>query len=161
MRSQTHSAKPSEVEKKWILIDAEGLVLGRMAAIVRLVGERSGWGKRALPRGHGLGLAHWYSHFGYFAEVAEVSVAADGAVKVHKLWMVADVGSPIVNPAGAEQQSTWYRWVELRRAQAVASATHRAIVRCLSPDRTDGQVALGSQHIAHGTPAHGCQRAAR
>ncbi len=31
---RTHSAKPSEVQKKWFLIDAEGIVLGRMAAIV-------------------------------------------------------------------------------------------------------------------------------
>ena len=30
----TFSQKPAEVEKKWILIDAEGVVLGRMAAIV-------------------------------------------------------------------------------------------------------------------------------
>ncbi len=30
----TYSAKPSEIEKKWHLIDAEGLVLGRLAAIV-------------------------------------------------------------------------------------------------------------------------------
>jgi len=31
---KTYSAKPSEVEKKWLLIDAEGLVLGRLAAII-------------------------------------------------------------------------------------------------------------------------------
>lgn len=31
---KTYSAKPSEVEKKWLLIDAEGLVLGRLATIV-------------------------------------------------------------------------------------------------------------------------------
>ncbi len=31
---KTYSAKPSEVEKKWILVDAEGLVLGRLAAII-------------------------------------------------------------------------------------------------------------------------------
>lgn len=30
----TASAKPAEVEKKWILIDAEGLVVGRLAAII-------------------------------------------------------------------------------------------------------------------------------
>ncbi|MCP4073777.1 MAG: 50S ribosomal protein L13 [Hyphomicrobiales bacterium] len=30
----TFSQKPAEVEKKWILIDAEGVVLGRMASIV-------------------------------------------------------------------------------------------------------------------------------
>ena len=31
---KTYSAKPAEVEKKWILIDAEGLVLGRLASHV-------------------------------------------------------------------------------------------------------------------------------
>jgi len=30
----TYSAKPSEIEKKWWLIDAEGLILGRLASIV-------------------------------------------------------------------------------------------------------------------------------
>jgi large subunit ribosomal protein L13 len=29
---KTYSAKPSEVEKKWHVVDAEGVVLGRMAA---------------------------------------------------------------------------------------------------------------------------------
>lgn len=32
MINKTYSAKPSEVEKKWYVIDAEGLVLGRLAA---------------------------------------------------------------------------------------------------------------------------------
>lgn len=32
----TYSAKPSEVEKKWIVIDAEGVVLGRLASYVAL-----------------------------------------------------------------------------------------------------------------------------
>ncbi|MGQ7793946.1 50S ribosomal protein L13 [Faunimonas sp. B44] len=31
---KTYSAKPAEVEKKWILIDAEGLVVGRLATLV-------------------------------------------------------------------------------------------------------------------------------
>ncbi len=31
---KTYTAKPSEVERKWFLIDAEDVVLGRMAAIV-------------------------------------------------------------------------------------------------------------------------------
>ena len=33
---KTYSAKPSEVEKKWFVIDAEGLVLGRLASIIAL-----------------------------------------------------------------------------------------------------------------------------
>jgi large subunit ribosomal protein L13 len=31
---KTYSAKPSDLDKKWLLIDADGLVLGRLAAIV-------------------------------------------------------------------------------------------------------------------------------
>lgn len=31
---KTYSAKPADIEKKWIIIDAEGVVLGRLAAIV-------------------------------------------------------------------------------------------------------------------------------
>ncbi|HLH95283.1 MAG TPA: 50S ribosomal protein L13 [Xanthobacteraceae bacterium] len=30
----TFSAKPAEIEKKWVLIDAKGLVVGRLASIV-------------------------------------------------------------------------------------------------------------------------------
>ena len=31
---RTYSAKPSDIEKKWIMVDAEGLVLGRLASII-------------------------------------------------------------------------------------------------------------------------------
>ena len=31
---KTFSATPADIEKKWILIDAEGLVLGRLASII-------------------------------------------------------------------------------------------------------------------------------
>ncbi|MCP5373005.1 MAG: 50S ribosomal protein L13 [Hyphomicrobiales bacterium] len=33
---KTYSAKPSEVERKWYVIDAEDLVLGRMATIIAM-----------------------------------------------------------------------------------------------------------------------------
>ena len=33
---KTFSQKPAEVEKKWIVIDAEGLVLGRLASLVAM-----------------------------------------------------------------------------------------------------------------------------
>ncbi len=32
----TYTAKPSDIEKKWILIDAKGLVVGRLASLVAL-----------------------------------------------------------------------------------------------------------------------------
>jgi large subunit ribosomal protein L13 len=33
---KTYSAKPSEVEKKWVVIDADGVVLGRLASIISM-----------------------------------------------------------------------------------------------------------------------------
>jgi large subunit ribosomal protein L13 len=36
MYGKTYSAKASDVEKNWILIDAKGLVLGRLASIIAL-----------------------------------------------------------------------------------------------------------------------------
>jgi len=33
---KTYSAKPAEIEKKWVTIDATGLVIGRLASIVAL-----------------------------------------------------------------------------------------------------------------------------
>mgnify|MGYP000321346374 CR=1 FL=1 len=33
---KTYSAKPADIEKNWVLIDAEGIVLGRLATIVAM-----------------------------------------------------------------------------------------------------------------------------
>ena len=33
---KTYSAKPAEVDKKWVMIDAAGLVVGRLASIIAL-----------------------------------------------------------------------------------------------------------------------------
>ncbi|MBB3065758.1 MULTISPECIES: 50S ribosomal protein L13 [Limibacillus] len=34
---KTYSAKPAEVEKKWFVVDAEGVVLGRLASQIALI----------------------------------------------------------------------------------------------------------------------------
>lgn len=31
---RTYSAKPAEIEKKWVIIDADGLVVGRLASLI-------------------------------------------------------------------------------------------------------------------------------
>jgi len=33
---KTYNAKPSEVQKKWVVIDADGVVLGRLASVVSM-----------------------------------------------------------------------------------------------------------------------------
>ena len=51
MYGKTYSAKAAEIEKKWILIDAKDLVVGRLASIIalRLRGKH-----RRPSRPHGL-----------------------------------------------------------------------------------------------------------
>jgi isoquinoline 1-oxidoreductase beta subunit len=74
----------------------------RAKTALSLAAEKAGWGK-TLPKGRGQGIAFHFSHQGYVAVVAEVTVDKDGNLKVDRLVAGVDVG-PIINLSGAENQ---------------------------------------------------------
>ena len=100
----------------------------RMRNVVRQVAEKSGWGKQ-LPRGRGMGLGHFFSHQGYIAEVAEVTVSPKGELRVDRVVAAVDVGAQIVNLSGAENQvqgsiidglsAAWQQELDIRQGRVV------------------------------------------
>jgi len=76
---------------------------GRARGVIEKVMQTSNWAQKPQQEGRAKGFGFYFCHQGYFAEVAEASVA-QGQVTVHKVWVVGDIGSQIVNPMGAENQ---------------------------------------------------------
>src|SRR5438876_4308715 len=74
----------------------------RMRAVLDLVAQKAGWGRRLLPS-HGRGIATTFSFDGYVAHVAEVSVDKDGGVRVHRMVCAVDCGQ-VVNPDTVKAQ---------------------------------------------------------
>jgi len=69
---------------------------------LELVATKAGWGTPLPPgRGRGIAIAEWEPTT--CAEVAEVSVAPDGTVRVHRVVCAVDCG-PVVNPLTIEAQ---------------------------------------------------------
>ena len=77
--------------------------VARMRNVLKAVAERVEWGNK-FPRGRGQGIAFHFSHRGYVAEVAEVTVSKTGELKVDRVVVVSDIGAQIVNLSGAENQ---------------------------------------------------------
>ena len=106
--------------------------VSRMKGAVRLAAEKSGWGGK-LPKGEGRGIAFHFSHSGYVAMVAEVTVTPDGTLKVRRMTAAVDVG-PIINLSGAENQiqgsildglgMAWLQEMTFDRGRAVQSNFH-------------------------------------
>ncbi len=139
-----HAAGRDPVEFNLALLGDRELVPGtgprsqpydaaRMRNVLRRVAEKSGWGK-ALPRGRGMGLGYYFSHQGYIAEVAEVTVTQAGALKVDRVVAVVDVGSQIVNLSGAENQvqgsitdglnAAWRQELDIQKGRVVQTNFH-------------------------------------
>jgi isoquinoline 1-oxidoreductase subunit beta len=95
------SATPIPLERKEQGGDP-ALNAERLKGVLEMVAEKSGWRERKMTPGRGMGIAGYYCHLGYFAEVADVSVDAQNRVTVNHVWAAGDVGSHIINPRAAE-----------------------------------------------------------
>jgi isoquinoline 1-oxidoreductase beta subunit len=68
----------------------------RFKGVLELAARKAGWG-RPLPAGRGRGIAAFFSFGSQVAEVAEVTVAPDGRVRVERVVCAVDCGM-IANP---------------------------------------------------------------
>ncbi len=65
---------------------------GRLANVLRIAREKSGYGKRMLPKGQGLGIAVHRSFLSYIAQAVHVQVADDGTFTIPRVDTVLDCG---------------------------------------------------------------------
>jgi isoquinoline 1-oxidoreductase beta subunit len=68
----------------------------RALGVLNLATEKAGWGT-SLPARRGRGVSVQYAFGTYLSQVAEVEVAADGSIKVHRIVCAVDCGF-VVNP---------------------------------------------------------------
>ena len=75
----------------------------RLRKVIELVAEKSGWGKRTLPKGHALGIAAHRSFLSYVATVVEVAVSPAGKISIPRVDTAVDAGM-IVSPDRVRSQ---------------------------------------------------------
>jgi isoquinoline 1-oxidoreductase beta subunit len=75
----------------------------RLRKVLEIAAEKSGWGKRKFAKGAGMGIAVHRSFLTYVANVVEVQVSDDGAIRIPRVETVVDAGL-VTNPETARSQ---------------------------------------------------------
>jgi isoquinoline 1-oxidoreductase beta subunit len=92
------AAKQDPVAYRRALLDKSP----RAKAVLDLAAEKAGWGQ-ALPKGSGRGVSLQFVFGSYLAQVAEVEVSKEGAVRVRRVVCAMDCGT-VVNPDTVQAQ---------------------------------------------------------
>ncbi len=74
----------------------------RAKAVLELAAQKSGWGQ-PLPQGVGRGVSVQFVFATYMAQIAEVEVSKEGAVRVRRVVCAVDCGT-VVNPDTVQAQ---------------------------------------------------------
>ncbi|MEL7059986.1 MAG: xanthine dehydrogenase family protein molybdopterin-binding subunit [Acidobacteriota bacterium] len=134
----------------------------RDLAVLELVADKAGWGGH-VPEGRARGVALHKSFNSYVAQIAEVSIGADGLPKVEKVWCAVDCGIPI-NPTVIETQmqsgigyglgAALYDEIVLENGRVVNTNfnTYRSIRMHEMPDMEVHVVASGEAPTGVGEP---------
>jgi isoquinoline 1-oxidoreductase beta subunit len=83
--------------------DAYPWETGRLRRVTEMVIEKSGWGKRKLGQGVGVGIAAHRSFLTYVATVVQVEVNDQGDIRIPRVDTVVDAGL-VVNPEVTKAQ---------------------------------------------------------
>ena len=75
----------------------------RWRRVIEIAAERSGWGKRPMGKGRGMGIAAHRSFFTYVATVVEVETDSKGQVHIPHVWTAVDTGT-VVSPDNVRNQ---------------------------------------------------------
>jgi isoquinoline 1-oxidoreductase subunit beta len=92
------AAKQDPVAYRRALLDKSP----RAKAVLDLAADKAGWGQ-SLPKGSGRGVSLQNVFGSYLAQVAEVEVSNEGAVRVRRVVCAVDCGT-VVNPDTVEAQ---------------------------------------------------------
>jgi len=92
-----HKADDAEEAKLFPLDTA------RLRRVVEIAADKSGWGKRSIGKGRGLGIAAHRSFLTYVATVVEVEVDNKGQVHIPGVWTAVDAGT-VVSPDNVRNQ---------------------------------------------------------
>ena len=109
----------------------------KQLAVLRAAAQAAGWGTPSPPAPDGAktarGIALHDSFGSTVAQVAEVSLGPDKAIRVHRVWCAIDCGLA-VNPAGIRQQ------MESAVVFGLSAALYGGV------EIVDGQVQQGNYH---------------
>jgi isoquinoline 1-oxidoreductase beta subunit len=128
MDELAHAAGADPYEFRRNLLEAHP----RHKAVLELAAQQANW-RAPLPECHGRGIALHKSFESFIAQVAEVSVAPDGEIRVHRVVCAVDCGK-VVNPNTVAAQ------MESGIVFGLTAALHGAITL------KDGRVRQGNFH---------------